>query len=525
MLVNNWDISKLSNLSLSAFVKSMYKLPPFPVDSFPKSIKEYVEAVAESSQTPPDLAASMVLAVAGTAMAQSFTVSVNPDWHEPCNLFLAVAMPPASRKSAVFKEVTKPIRSAELRAKKDMAPLLEENQHTRQIQLKKIKKLEGEIIKATDDDVSGKYEEIKSIRAQLPVELKIPRLVVDDISPEALASLLAANNGKLAIMSAEGGIMDIIAGRYNKNGPNLDVFLKGHAGDTIHVDRQGRGPDYVESPTLIMGLAVQPDFIEGMAIGNRGFLGRGFLARFLWGLPRSTVGFREIDPVPVNPRIRVDYENLMAKLFRPWKRAVTNEETSQKTLILSPQAQSELRKFREETEISLRPHGKLYPVADWGGKLPGAVVRMAALLHGLAHPDLPAQEPISGETMLAAIAIGRYFEDHAIAAYTLMGVSTPINDALHILRWMIKQQSERYTLRDIHQALKGTYTKVDDLWPGLTILLRQGLIVKEVTPQIPGPGRKPGPVFVLMTDIDAQNSQNPLHCVVGRNNEHFEDRI
>ena len=44
---------------------------------------------------------------------------------------------------------------------------------------------------------------------------RCPRLVADDITPEAAASLLAEQGGRLAIISAEGGIFDIIAGRYS----------------------------------------------------------------------------------------------------------------------------------------------------------------------------------------------------------------------------------------------------------------------------------------------------------------------
>lgn len=42
----------------------------------------------------------------------------------------------------------------------------------------------------------------------------LPRLVADDVTPEAAASLLADHGGRLAIISAEGGIFDTMAGRY-----------------------------------------------------------------------------------------------------------------------------------------------------------------------------------------------------------------------------------------------------------------------------------------------------------------------
>jgi hypothetical protein len=65
----------------------------------------------------------------------------------------------------------------------------------------------------------------------------LPRLVADDVTPEAAASLLAEQGGRLAVLSAEGGIFATMAGRYSGGVPSLEVFLKGHAGDLLRVDR------------------------------------------------------------------------------------------------------------------------------------------------------------------------------------------------------------------------------------------------------------------------------------------------
>ena len=56
---------------------------------------------------------------------------------------------------------------------------------------------------------------------------RIPRLVADDITPEAAVSPLAEQGRRLAIISAEGGIFDIIAGRYTWSLANMDVSSRG----------------------------------------------------------------------------------------------------------------------------------------------------------------------------------------------------------------------------------------------------------------------------------------------------------
>ena len=50
--------------------------------------------------------------------------------------------------------------------------------------------------------------------------------------------------------------------------PNFEVFLKGHAGDTIIVDRIGRSAERIDHPAITMGLTVQPEILRGLSSGR-----------------------------------------------------------------------------------------------------------------------------------------------------------------------------------------------------------------------------------------------------------------
>lgn len=89
------------------------------------------------------------------------------------------------------------------------------------------------------------------------------RLYVDDVTTEKLTSVLVDNNGTAAVVSAESGIFDMLAGIYTKN-VNIDVFLKSHSGDDIRVDRIGRNSGTIFHPALIVLLALQPSVLSGM---------------------------------------------------------------------------------------------------------------------------------------------------------------------------------------------------------------------------------------------------------------------
>jgi hypothetical protein len=76
----------------------------------------------------------------------------------------------------------------------------------------------------------------------MPDEIKAPRVWTEDVTPEKLGTLMAENRQCMAVLSAEGGIFGIMAGRYSKGAPNIDIFLKGHAGEPVRVDRGSREP-------------------------------------------------------------------------------------------------------------------------------------------------------------------------------------------------------------------------------------------------------------------------------------------
>ena len=149
----------------------------------------------------------------------------------------------------------------------------------------------------------------------------VPRWLVDDATPEALAGLLATY-GRIALLSAPKGTCSTRwpAATTRAAGPNLGVYLKGHAGDLLKVDRRGRPPEYVERPCLTIGLTVQPEVLRGLA-SRPGFGGRGLLARFLYSLPQSLVGRRQAGAPPVPPavadRYTLELQALAASLTAP----------------------------------------------------------------------------------------------------------------------------------------------------------------------------------------------------------------
>src|SRR5215207_1020035 len=87
--------------------------PAFPVEVLPGWLGEYVSALATATQTPPDLAGMLALAVLATVAAGAVEVEARSGWREPLCLFVAVGMDAGARKSSVFTALTQPVAEFE----------------------------------------------------------------------------------------------------------------------------------------------------------------------------------------------------------------------------------------------------------------------------------------------------------------------------------------------------------------------------------------------------------------------------
>ena len=339
-------------------------------------------------------------------------------------------------------------------------------------------------------------QEILEVQQSLPEIPEFPRLLVDDATSEVLADLMAANDERISNISAEGGVFDIIGGRYNKI-PNLDVYLKGHCGDPIRVDRRSRPePVMMNNPALTICISPQPGVVQGLS-SKPEFRNRGFLARFIYVLPKSALGFRKIDTQVIPIDVRNEYHcNIQALLDIPWHKDDRGNKISE-SIRLSPKAYRVWAEFYENVEVNLRAEGCFKDIPDWAGKLPGMVARLAGILHCMDHLGSSLKYPVSEATMNGALELGTALIGHATAAFDLMGADPDIEVAKHILKWINQNGADRFSARDCHRDLRGRYPKMDQIQPGLTILIERGFLREDQPPKKNGPGRPPGTKFTV----------------------------
>ncbi|NLF70804.1 MAG: DUF3987 domain-containing protein, partial [Candidatus Anammoximicrobium sp.] len=442
-------------------------LPDFPLRALPGILQDWTAAESHATQTPADLAGLLALAVFSSCVARHVDIEPQPGWREPVNLFVAVLLEPGNRKSAVFSDATQPLRQAEAAMIDVARPVVTREQSERRQAIKRLERLEKLAAEKQDLEAAREAAELAEHLALSP-EPVLPRLIADDATSEKLEMMLAEQGGRIASMSPEGGVFDLMAGLYSKSGmPQFGVYLMGHAGDDRRVDRVSRKAVHVERPALTCAYAIQPQVVKGLA-DNTAFRGRGLLARFLYAAPQSWIGRREISPAPVAGAVADAYADNVRQLAA---------NPPQGTLPLRGDAARLFHEWQAEVEAMLADGGDLEAIRDWGGKLAGATARLAAVLHCAKHREA-MRWGIESDTIRAAVEIGRYLIPHAEAVLTMMQArdDTTADDARYILRWITRHGRREFTKRDAYQDGKRRFRKADDIDPVLAELVRRGYI-------------------------------------------------
>ncbi|MEO9594025.1 DUF3987 domain-containing protein, partial [Rhodopirellula bahusiensis] len=192
--------------------------------------------------------------------------------------------------------------------------------------------------------------------------------------------------------------------------PDFEIYLKAHGGDSVSVQRVGRDPVRLNSPKLTMAFAVQPEVLRTLG-SQRRFRGQGLLARFLYAVPPSIIGSRCVVDSPVPMEVQAAYDETIRSLHQLAFHSGPEPPTF--TLHLHDLARARLYDFEQWVEGELG-NGCLESMHDWGGKLVGAMLRVAGIHHCVTHRGADARNHLVSEDCIeAATRIGRWAIPHA----------------------------------------------------------------------------------------------------------------
>ncbi len=468
--------------------------PQFPLHALDGSpwLRNFVEGVAVSTQTPADMAGLLSLAAIGAALAGRVEIHVKEGWTQPPNLFAAVFLPPGERKTAAISEVAAPLYDCEQYLVASTADARREMVQRERVLKQRQSVLERRAAKANDEAERGKIfaqlDNVAKELAEIPPHGE-PRVLADDVTPEQLATLLLNNKGRMAVFASEASLLEVALGRYSNDSPRLEVLLKAWDGkEALRVDRRER-TEYVPAPLLSLGLAVQPDVLDSLA-GSGKVRGRGLLGRFLLAVPQSMLGSRRSDPPVLPHHARSLYHTNVRRLFE-----ILPNHLEPYPLHFSAGAWMVLRDYNDGIEQRLGPEGDLACLSDFAGKLVGTLARVAGILHMAA--TFSHEKPVEAATVEAALALGPYLVEHFKVALGIMGHDAHTDNARHVLSWIKRNGKRAFTGREAWQALKSRsrFAKTKEVEAALRALEDHGFVFAESPPPRTGAGRPPSTRF------------------------------
>jgi len=459
---------------------------------------EYAAALTQNLQTPAALAVMTVISVLSTALARKATIGPWPDdsYGEPLNVWTLAVAESGERKSQILGRCTRPLVYWEKERTRTEKAELEKNASVRAIGRKRAEKLEADAVKLDDPEQrEALAQEAAVLKAGLPEERFATQIFTGDATPEAAQELLVQAGGKMAFLSDEGGLLQVMAGVYSGGDAVLDVFLQGYSGNNVRVNRRCRAA-IIERPAITLGLSIQPGVLSDFPPqAKRKFRASGLFARFFPVLPQSNIGRRDVRRrVLIADELQRAYDKAVMDLldFEP-------DGGEAVRLALDGAARKLWLSFSEEMERGQAEGGDFLDIRDWVAKLPGGALRLAGLFHLAEHGKDGVDRLVNESTMLCAVGLAMNLIEHARAVFGLVGADKTTDDAKAVWAWIKQNRQPGFLQADAHKKFHCRFGKKDDLVAALDVLKGRELVHGPYKAKT-GKGNRPSDVWRVNPD-------------------------
>ncbi|MBA2482864.1 MAG: DUF3987 domain-containing protein [Nitrosomonas sp.] len=479
------------------------KLPEIGADILPGWAGDMVKALAEEFQVSESAIVLVALSMIATTAQGRFEVA--PRGHisytEVICLWVLILLRSGSNKTQILNKLREPLNGWEKLTAEFMRQLIFENEATRRVAEKRIKKLETKGSETDDLDERRKIrDEIRRELEEMPQKMRLPRLITSDVTPERLQNILEEQHERISVLNDEAGIFQILGGQYSGGAAMLDIYLQAYSGSPVLVDRHSRQVR-LEKPVLTFCSMIQPGMLQDTANDKR-FHYSGLLARFLYAIPEDRIGLRNVRkqnpvPVPISQAWQNGLHDLLIEAEKP------NQQP--KILLFTLEAQERWLDFKQNIEDQLGMNGKLYDLTEWCAKLAGNCARIAGLIQLVKTGR--SSEYVDVDAVNRAIRLCEKLIDHAKAAFRLLGSDVVEADALHLMQWIISNKLHQFDRSHAQKSLEGRFRTVEKLKVAIQRLYDWNVLSEEQKRE--NKGARPTPYYKVNPKL-FDNSTNSL---------------
>jgi hypothetical protein len=459
---------------------------PFPVDVLPHALRGAVCDVGERFNAGAyDMAAIAALVTCAGAIGKGVCLAVDDDWTERACLWGAIIARPGWAKSPMLKEMTKPLKAAEASNvevwRERMAAWTEQEKAAKAVEAGWSKATKAAAAKATE---AGERYAPPPMPAEARPPPKPPttRMVVDDGTREALVDLMAQQARGLTLIKDE--LADWLGNfsRHNTKGSDRGFYLTLWSGGSTHVDRIGRGAQYVEDGYLSVIGCLQPSTAALHLGRSSAGADDGLLERFgLIACPDERAPWKPAGKRDHEAHAR--YDAVVKRLASmTW---ATLPELQPEDVMAIPAAVPVIRLSREARDFFKSWEARhMAGRSAWGddagcrSKLPSLVGRLALVFHLVDFADGRCRDvrTLSGDTMGQVLDLTtRYLLPVLPRVFAIVEGDRERNEAAKVCEWLKAQKPlpAGVTLRLVQRkVLQGR--KVEQVQAAFDLLVEAG---------------------------------------------------
>lgn len=361
--------------------------PSFPLEIFPKAIRDIIEALEEYENYNVDFTSASFLTVFAAAMGNTWSVRFMTGWVSRPIIYMVLVGSPSCGK-------TPPLQQA-------VAPLL---------------KLDGEydMIYCKEMETYRRWERMSAKQREkhsLPEEMKMPQRkchVVVDSTVEALIGALRDNPRGVLIYKDE---IDSLLSNFNRyNSSDEGYFLSLFSGTPFKYSRKSNNEHiFLANPYCSIIGTTQPGRLGEQFGGKR--MMNGFSSRFLKVYP-------EIDKMPswndtaMPDSVLEEWERIIRKVVAATPSTDQEGKATSIELLFSQESKLRIIQWKDEVNNKVYAETDLDAVRALCGKLETYLVRFCLviqIMHGICGES--GMDEIEPRTAELAIKLTEYFRN------------------------------------------------------------------------------------------------------------------
>jgi len=486
---NDQDVMKLIEEAGVDFVPeneaiNVPKFEPFPVNTLPGLLAEFVRQASKSIGCDETMVVNPLQAAIAGAIGNTRRVELKADWHEPSILWTISIAHSGDKKSPPFRLVKSFFKKHERQSHDDYES--------------EMSAYKAEMARYKHDLTQWSKKKKDGGAPSEPVEPIRKRYVITDTTAEAVAYNLSSNPRGLILMRDELAGWFGSFGQY-KNGGDADppFWLECGDGGEYIIDRKGAKKTTIYIPRCSASIngTIQPGILQ-RCLDDKTFIENGMLARFLLSYPPERKN--RWSDVEIDRDLKNDMQKMFDDLLGLGFFMGEGEMELPENVWLSGDAKElfiEIENQYGSEKLNCQPALKSY----WS-KMPGKIARIALQHHCVRYVTGESVLPliIDADSMLLAIARGRWYANEASRVYAKLGYGSETDDAreLREIQDVIRTWGGKASLTEIGQR-KHRYrnpaerTKVEKV-------LRQQVTDGKMKSETITTGGAPKEVFILL---------------------------